>query len=699
MSSPVSVHSLRKNLGVNGFAPVAVQTGAKKPSGKGWTERARLIPPDAVTQWPDSSALSTGILCDGLVAVDVDIDDASLAGIVIQAAQHFLGAAPMRTRRDSSRALMLYRASEGEPSKRSMSGTRGKIEALGRGQMFVAFGTHPDGAAYEWTPCSPDTFSRAKLPAVSPDALSAFLEAVAPYIGAEAPVRPTSRPESSAALPSESQTISERDTAYAGKALESELAKLRALGPGSGRNAALNASAHSLGTLVGNGSIEASAVAYALLEVSRANGHVAKHGEEQTRKTIESGLNSGIVKPRPALPTIPAIPLDGLINAAKTANSAPVSKPSAKRSVALLQGSQIQETPITWLWDGYLPQGKLTLLAGAGGTGKSTLAFSIAATITTAGVWPDGTQCKQVGNVLIWSSEDDPADTIKPRLMAVGADDKRYGVISGTVDENGIRDAFDAARDMDSLREAVKSIGGIKLLIIDPIVTAVSGDMHKANDVRRSLQTIVDFAAEMNCAVLGITHFAKGTAGKNSAERVIGSQAFAALARMVLVAAKEEESDRRVFTRAKSNNSVDTGGFSYTIEALSLHRGIIATRVVWGEALEGSSRSILAQVEDDETEDTSQFSKAKMFLLAQLQHGPSPAKEIMEHARELHGISPKTCRRAKDELGITARKAGMSAGWLWQLPITGAGMSQASAVKPPALAIFDAARIDHLQSV
>jgi hypothetical protein len=82
--------------------------------------------------------------------------------------------------------------------------------------------------------------------------------------------------------------------------------------------------------------------------------------------------------------------------------------------------------------------------------------------------------------------------------------------------------------------------------------------MHKANDVRRSLQTIVDIAAECNCAVLGITHFAKGTAGKNSAGRVIGSQAFAALACMVLVAAKEEESDRRVFIRMNLSNNEGT---------------------------------------------------------------------------------------------------------------------------------------------
>lgn len=208
------------------------------------------------------------------------------------------------------------------------------------------------------------------------------------------------------------------------------------------------------------------------------------------------------------------------------------------------------------------------------------------------------------------------------------------------------------------------------MLIIDPIVTAVTGDMHKANDVRRSLQSIVDFAAEANCAVLGITHFAKGTAGKNSADRVIGSQAFAALARMVLVAAKEEESARRVFTRAKSNNSVDTGGFNYSIEPVTIARGIVATRVVWGEALEGSSTSILSEVETDISESTSKRTRAKVFLQQSLANGPVPSKELMEHAREAFGISKDTMRLAQEELGIVARKLSMQGGWVWELPFS-----------------------------
>ena len=175
--------------------------------------------------------------------------------------------------------------------------------------------------------------------------------------------------------------------------------------------------------------------------------------------------------------------------------------------------------------------------------------------------------------MLIWSSEDSVSHSIKPRLIAAGANINRIAVIEGSTDENGRSVPFDPSTDIDILRNEVRRIGGISLLIIDPIVSAVSGDMHKANDVRRSLQPIVDFAADFNCAVLGITHFAKNTGGRNAAERVIGSQAFSALARMVLVTAKEEDSDMRVFTRAKSNISEDEGGLHYTIEPLTIPAG------------------------------------------------------------------------------------------------------------------------------
>jgi hypothetical protein len=633
----------------------------KTPMVAAWEQAASSSPFDIAVRWDSHPESLPGLPVGAhdIVVIDADRKASGPDGV---AAFHALcsqngidlsGAFVVET---PSRGLHFY-FSTPTPYGNSTGSLPDGIDVRGKGGYVIAAGaTLPDGRSYrhvhgQWDAIPP-----------LPDALANLLREK------RSPVSPALASEVDASL------IGERERKFAAAALADEVAKLTAMGEGSGRNKALNDAAHSLGTM--EGWIDLNEVANGLWEASIANGYVAKDGEAAAKRTITSGLIAGCANPRPllGLPAhIEAIDLSPMIRngiaAYKARQSSKPSESNAKRCVTLLQGSEIQAKPITWLWDGYLPSGKLTLLAGAGGTGKSTLAFSIAGTITNAGTWADGSRCNVAGNVLIWSSEDDPADTIKPRLMAVGANDKRYGVISGTVDENGQSCPFDSARDMDALRDAISRIGGISLLIIDPIVTAVTGDMHKANDVRRSLQAIVDFAAECNCAVLGITHFAKGTAGKNSAERVIGSQAFAALARMVLVAAKEEESDKRVFTRAKSNNSVDTGGFSYIIEALMIGRGIATTRVVWGEALQGSSRSILSSVEGDVSEDTSKLGQAKQYLIEALANQSVGSKELLKQAREGFGISEKTLRRAKDALGIKPQHAPMfEGGWSWSLP-------------------------------
>lgn len=138
---------------------------------------------------------------------------------------------------------------------------------------------------------------------------------------------------------------------------------------------------------------------------------------------------------------------------------------------------------------------------------------------------------------------------------------------------------------------------------------------------------------------------------------------------MTLVAAKDEESNRRVFTRAKSNNSADTGGFSYSIEVIALNGGITTTRVVWGEALQGSSRAILAEIEGEPNEESSKLEIAKKFLIDHLSNGAVASKELFEHAREGYGLSTITLRRAQKELGITATKATFAGGWMWSLPL------------------------------
>jgi hypothetical protein len=137
-----------------------------------------------VTERPESIASNTGILCDGLRAIDLDIDQHALAAEVQETAGGLLGPTLVRSRPNSSRCLLLYCAAEGSPAKITLTGTLGKIEVLGRGQQFVAFGTHPSGAPFRWSPAAPGTVTRDSLPAVSETAIAAFLRVAAPLIEA-----------------------------------------------------------------------------------------------------------------------------------------------------------------------------------------------------------------------------------------------------------------------------------------------------------------------------------------------------------------------------------------------------------------------------------------------------------------------------------------------------------------------------------
>jgi putative DNA primase/helicase len=345
------------------------------------------------------------------------------------------------------------------------------------------------------------------------------------------------------------------------------------------------------------------------------------------------------------------------------------------RVVNLRCGANIKPQSITWLWDGWLPAGKLTILAGTAGTGKTTLALGLAAALTSGDKWPDGKHCKERGNVLIWSSEDNPDDTLVPRLIASGADMSRCHFIEGII-QNGESMPFDPSKDISELYKAVEHIGGVSLLIIDPIVSAVAGDMNQANTVRRSLQAVVDFAEAHKCAVIGITHFAKGGSDKSPADRVIGSQAFGALARMVLVAAKEEGGDKRVLARAKSNIAPDTGGVAYGLNLTTIEGGIEATHVVWEGIIEGTAREILGEVEYSEGGGESQDDLQRFLLDTLKENGGKMGAKMVRAEVSDAGYSWSAANRAKDKIGIqSSKEKGVAKGaWTWYSPIDVAGL-------------------------
>lgn len=344
-----------------------------------------------------------------------------------------------------------------------------------------------------------------------------------------------------------------------------------------------------------------------------------------------------------------------------------------ERTVELIRGSDITPEAVNWLWHEWIAAGKMHVLGGAPGTGKTTISMALAATVTVGGRWPDGTR-SPVGNVVIWSGEDSPADTLVPRLTMSGADLSRVYFIADHCDDNGRR-SFDPAKDMEPLQRKLDEIGDVRLLIVDPIVSAVMGDSHKNAEVRRSLQPLVDLAESMRCALLGITHFSKGTGGRDPVERLTGSLAFGALARVVLVAAKQQEDGEdgrtvRIFLRAKSNIGPDDGGFEYDLQQgeLNTYPGVFSSYVLWGNALDGSARELLASADavSDESGGDSQID-AKRFLADLLANGPISSKVIKADA-EGAGYLWGSIRRAQKSLGVRAFKDGMKGGWKWEMP-------------------------------
>lgn len=347
-------------------------------------------------------------------------------------------------------------------------------------------------------------------------------------------------------------------------------------------------------------------------------------------------------------------------------------KPDAKRiplndGVILVCGGNITPQPVAWLWEYWLAQGKLHVLAGAPGQGKTTIALALCATVTIGGRWPDGSRCTP-GNVLIWSGEDDPADTLLPRLMAMGGDrDRVYFVTGSRID--GEVTTFDPARDMAQMLGAIEKIGGIQLLIVDPIVSAVTGDSHKNTEVRRALQPLVDLAATCNCAVLGISHFSKGGQGQDPTQRVVGSVAFGAVARVVLVAAKvksDDGKDRRILARSKSNLGPDDGGFEYHIEQTEVLPGIQASYIAWGAAVAGTARELLTDPDDgSEAGDTTD---AADLLRAELYTDSWTSSETASRPLKDAGFTKKQIWSASNKLKVGRKKDGMAGGWLWRLP-------------------------------
>ena len=196
----------------------------------------------------------------------------------------------------------------------------------------------------------------------------------------------------------------------------------------------------------------------------------------------------------------------------------------------------IEAKPVCWLWPGRIARGKLTIIAGEPGLGKSQITASIAAVVTRGGRWPvEGQQCEP-GHVLFLSAEDDPADTLRSRLEAAGADLNRVHIVDGvtagyTGDGSRTNRTFSLQADVQALGLKLAELGDVAVVVIDPI-TAYMGDTdsHKNADVRGLLAPLSELAARYDTAIIAISHLTKAV-GAKALMRVTGSLAFVAAAR------------------------------------------------------------------------------------------------------------------------------------------------------------------------
>jgi putative DNA primase/helicase len=336
--------------------------------------------------------------------------------------------------------------------------------------------------------------------------------------------------------------------------------------------------------------------------------------------------------------------------------------------IVLINGADIEPEPVNWLWRNGLQLGVLNLLAGRSGGGKSTIAVSWCATVTNGGKWPDGQVCSTPGRAVYWSGEDGIKDTLLPRFIAADGNRGKMSFVEGVrVGER--KRPFDPAADMPKLARAVEKLGDVRMIVLDPIAVMVKGaDSHKNVETRIGLQPFADLCASRGACGLGVHHFTKNTEGGDPLDRISGSLAFGALPRCGWVAAKDlnaAEGARRVLLRVKMSNGPDWGGLEYRLDRRTLEdwTGIEAQSVWWGDAIEGTAKELLAQLENKpQATDT-----AEAFLREMLKGGPQMAAEILAKGKA-QGLSEKAVRRAFKKIGVLKEKVGFQGTWIWELP-------------------------------
>ena len=315
----------------------------------------------------------------------------------------------------------------------------------------------------------------------------------------------------------------------------------------------------------------------------------------------------------------------------------------------IIRMSEIQMREVEWLWYPYIPFGKLTIIQGDPGEGKTTFALRLAAACSTGRPMP-GMESLSPFNVIYQSAEDGLEDTIKPRLTEAGADQER--VIN-------IREDKKSLHLLDSRIEKAILQCDAKLLILDPLQGYLGEriDMNRANEIREVMKAIGQVAQRTGCAIVLVGHLNKAT-GMSSAYRGLGSIDFRAAARSVLVVGRlRKNKNIRVIVHDKSSLAPEGKSLAFNLGNEDGFR--------WLDGYdEISAEDLLSGISSQQETKTMQ---AEKIIRTMLEDGTEiPGEDIVQAAARKQ-ISRRTVNEAKKNIaGIVSRKVGTK--WMWSIP-------------------------------
>lgn len=326
----------------------------------------------------------------------------------------------------------------------------------------------------------------------------------------------------------------------------------------------------------------------------------------------------------------------------------------------------VEPERVRWLWPGYIPFGKVTVLDGDPGLGKSTILIDIAARLSRGLPLPNGKQHRPMGTVLLMG-EDGAGDTIIPRLMNAGGDRAMVAIRDTYTNDKGMEIPPGFPSDRDKLKADIEEAKA-GLVVIDPVMSYLDPDINSNNDqqVRRALMPLAMLAEDTGAAIVMLRHLNKSTGG-SALYRGGGSIGFVGVARSGLIVVRDpDDSTRVVLASTKSNLGPPPPSLNFRLTGCE--NG--AARVEWEGHSTHSAETLVQQNNDEER---GAVGEAIAFLKEVLAPGRMLAKEVQKQARDAQ-IADRTLRRAREALGIRQdtpyiRKAQTQDGqFTWELP-------------------------------